>query len=315
VIIENEALSGRTIEITTNALGYRNAEIGPKSRARVLFLGDSITFADYVPEDESFVRLVERLSEAGPEPLETINAGMPMAGLTTELAILAETGLTTAPDIVVLDFYLNDLHDSVGIEFLRPPGWLWRSRLAHHLLGALSLALAGRDMESLGTRIMARERGGDFSLETWAAWRDEVARRFPPGEGDPTRDVPAFHRLVQKQFMDWGSAWSDQTWAQMAPAFRELKALADRRRFELRIVAFPVRQQVVADFVADYPQQKLRELAAALGVPVLDLLPVLREAHRRGMGSLFYDHCHPTPLGNRVIAEAILSFLRQTRRG
>jgi hypothetical protein len=89
------------VVITTNALGYRNPEIGPKTRTRVLFLGDSITISDYLPEEASFVRRVQALSEAGGgEPLETINAAVTGIGLENELAILRETGLGTAPDVV-----------------------------------------------------------------------------------------------------------------------------------------------------------------------------------------------------------------------
>jgi len=174
------------------------------------------------------------------------------------------------------------------------------------------VALARRDLDGYLTRLVARQPGGDFSLETWRTWRDAVAARFPPGQGHPARDRGAFHRAMLKNFMDWGVAWSDEAWRHMTPVFRELRELTDRHGVALRIVAFPVRQQVEADFVADEPQRRLREVAGALGVPLLDLLPVLREAHRRQPEPLFYDHCHHTPRGSRVVADAVLAFLRAT---
>src|SRR4030095_3070249 len=84
--IENHDLSKRTIDIVTNSIGYRNREIGPKTGTRILFLGDSITFADYQPEDETFVRQIEMLARQQGENWETINAGVGAVSLATELA-------------------------------------------------------------------------------------------------------------------------------------------------------------------------------------------------------------------------------------
>jgi len=54
VTILNHSVSHRTVEISTNSIGYRNPEIGVKVGTRILFLGDSITFADYLPEQEIY---------------------------------------------------------------------------------------------------------------------------------------------------------------------------------------------------------------------------------------------------------------------
>ena len=45
--IENHTVSRRRTEIRTNALGYRNPDLGEKTGKRILFLGDSITFAGF----------------------------------------------------------------------------------------------------------------------------------------------------------------------------------------------------------------------------------------------------------------------------
>jgi lysophospholipase L1-like esterase len=65
--------------------------------------------------------------------------------------------------------------------------------------------------------------------------------------------------------------------------------------------------------VADEPQRRLAAIAAGLDVPYLDLLPVLRAAHRaQGAPPLYFDHCHPTAAGNAIVAREILAFLRRT---
>ena len=301
VVIENHWLSNRTIHLRTNAVGYRNPEIGPKSRRRVLFLGDSITLGEYVEEEETFVRLVERLSAERGEPLETINAGVNLIGLEEELAILVETGIQTEPDVVVVDMYLNDAFPSPGVWMVDVPAPLRRSRLLSHVAFALSRLRGergpGRDMALLRQR--------------WDAWSREIATRFPAGPGDVLRDVGAFNGVIRMAVSDWGSAWAEGAWERMTPVLREMKRQATLHGFELRIVLFPVRHQVDASFVHDFPQRRAAAVAREIDAPFLDLLPLFRRARDESREPLFYDNCHPTPYGNRLVAGWILDFLRR----
>ena len=98
-----------------------------------MFLGDSITFGLGMPEENTFVRLVEDQARQKGGNWETINSAVKGLGMDAELAILTETGLALQPDLVVLDFYLNDFQESPGIYLTRLPGVLNQSRLAHKL--------------------------------------------------------------------------------------------------------------------------------------------------------------------------------------
>ncbi|HJQ85803.1 MAG TPA: hypothetical protein VKA21_17070 [Candidatus Binatia bacterium] len=303
VVIERHWISERTVRLRTNSLGFRNPEIGTKSRPRVLFLGDSITLGEYLEEDETFVRLVERRAAEEGAPLETINAGVNLIGLEEELAILLETGLRTEPDVVVVDLYLNDAFPSPGVRIVPLPPLLDASWFLRHV--AAAAARLGSD-GSVG-------RDATLVRQNREAWGREIAARFPAGGGDPTRDVAAFHGLVQRAVSDWGSAWAEGAWARMIPVLEELRRQSALHGFALRIVVFPVRPQVEAAFVEDFPQQRLARAAHDLDVPVLDLLPLLRRAHRAGGEPLFYDQCHPTPHASRLVAGWLLDFLRAGR--
>jgi len=303
VEIESHPLNQRDVTIRTNSLGYRGPEIGPKQRTRVLFLGDSITFADWLPEEETFVRRIEALSEREGPPLETINAGAGGVGIAYELAILLETGLATRPDVVVVDFFLNDTGASQGVRPIAPPDWLAWSALLRHALHVVAVSLP-RDEPEQASDGERRPREGQ-------AWLREIERDFPGGDGDPLHGEAAFNRVIQKRVSDWGSAWSRQAWVRIEAAFRELRRLSDEHGFRLLVVAFPVRMQVAADFVRDEPQQWLRDLTDELGIPMLDLLPKFRELHRESDELIFLDHCHHTSPGQEKIAEWIHAFLRQ----
>ncbi len=286
-------MSGRDVTIRTNSLGFRGPELGAKSIPRALFLGDSITLGEWLNEEETFVFRVASLSSAAGRPVETINAGLAGASLEDELAILVESGLATSPDLVVLCFYLNDVWSSRRVRPIRPPRFLDRSALTWHLLDGLS-RLPFRS---------SRDEYIDAGLE--AEWREEIRSRLGEGPGDPRRDPKAFNRLVLSRVSDWGSAFSEKAWVRLDRLLSKLARQAKESRFRVLVAAFPVRIQVEADFLADFPQRRLQEVASRLGLPVLDLLPPLRKAFRESPEPLFFDHCHPTIRGQEAVAPLI----------
>jgi len=291
-VIENHSVSGRAVEVRTNSLGYRNPELSDKTGKRFLFLGDSITFADYLPEEESFVRRVEAIARARGLEWETVNAGVGSISLKTYLAILLETGLTTQPDVVVLGWYLNDFQDSPGVA-VHVPSFLERtSRLA-----------------AVIARMRARASVAGVVQQPWKQWWAEWAQKDQPAlvGGDPAR--AAFYQEVSTYFNDWGGAWSPHAWDEMRPVLAELVRVTRASGAEIAWLAFPARPQVEAPFDASYPQQRLAELATELDVPLLDLLPVLRELAARGETELFHDQCHHTGAASAQLAEAIVEFL------
>ena len=289
-VIENHALSKRRIEIETNSLGYRNREIGAKRGTRILFLGDSITFADYLPEEQTFVRLVETLARRDSREWETINAGVGGISLNSEIAILLETGIQLAPDAVVLCFYLNDFHESPGVCLSKVPKPLAWSRLVTHLWLRIHIRLTSKSAHDL------------------ALWQQDFERSVENGD-DREAHQKVFTCQVIKYFADWGGSWSPYAWKHMQPLFEKLKSLADEHQFRLFVVVFPVSCQVGTDSPDDYPQHQIKSVMQLLDVPVLDILPLLRHAHASGARHLFYDQCHHTPEASQLIASEIYRFL------
>src|SRR5258708_5963410 len=58
-VIYNHRLSHLDVEMRKNPLVFKTPPLGIKNKPRILFTGDSITFADYVAEKDSFVRRIE----------------------------------------------------------------------------------------------------------------------------------------------------------------------------------------------------------------------------------------------------------------
>ncbi len=291
-VLRNERLSGRTIDIRTNSLGYRGPEVSTQEGTKILFLGDSITFANYLAEEETFVHLVAVNGAERGHIWNTINSGVGTISLDNELAILKETGLSLAPNVVVLAFYLNDFQESLGVFVREPPGVIASSRVAQHAARAISQTTARLHRYRKQKKLLAEVR------------RD-LESKLDPGSGDWRQSQRAFDALILANHHDWGGAWSEEAWTTMVPLFEELKRLSDEHGFQLAFIALPVSFQVHAAFVDDWPQRRLAEVAESLGVPMLDLLP----AHRHAKGELFYDSCHHTALGAQVVAEEIADFL------
>lgn len=299
VTVERQSLSRRPVEIRTNSLGYRNPELGEKTKTRILFLGDSITVNEALPEDETFIRIIEDQAEVNGKQWETINTGVSGISTQNELAILHETGLSTQPDIVVINFYLNDFQESPGVFVPVLPFGLNNSHLITHTVKMTSFLLAEYNWSR------------KYVSNTWSRLiRRSLLENFPPGEGDFKTSKEAFNGLIWEYARDWGGAWSDHAWDIWKPLFEEFVALSKEHDFQLVVIAFPVRYQVEADYLYDHPQQRLQELSGSLSIPTLDLLHLFRKEHQNNDEVLFFDHCHHTTYANQLIADEVYQFLQ-----
>jgi lysophospholipase L1-like esterase len=104
--------------VAMNSLGLRGPELGPKSAGtkRILCLGDSLTYGQGVADDETIPAGLEaELNElsAGDSSVrwETVNAGHRAYATHQELGLLRELGPTIQPDVVVVFWYWNDIKE------------------------------------------------------------------------------------------------------------------------------------------------------------------------------------------------------------
>jgi len=287
VVIHRHPTSGRDVRVRTNGLGLRGAEVTQKTAGeiRVLVLGDSITFAEYVDEEETYPAILERaLADAIPgRDVRVLNGGGPNVGTPDEAALLERLAPLVRPDLVLVGFYLNDgLRPTPYPKGIRLPSWIGWSRLADRA-------------STLYVRMVHRARHG--SHLRWAQKFKE--RRW-------VDDRAAFDRLIALAESDWGVAWHDYSWPVVEEGLERMIRLGHQHGFQVTVAAFPVSVQVESRFEDDRPQRRARELADRLGLPFLDLLPALRAAAGERP---FYDHCHLTPQGNALVASTLVPFV------
>jgi hypothetical protein len=291
VVIVEHSLSRRRVTISTNDLGLRHPPLGPDRGRRMLFLGDSVTLADYLPDDETFVRRVEERAHAEGRRWECINAGVGAIGTDSEVALYFEVEPVVQPEVVILNLYLNDFADSLA--WSNPlPRWMRRSVLVDYT-SALVLQTA---------TLVADD---DPAVRLLPRWRKQLEASWTA----PDRLAPPLAAVAMENLRDWGGAWSPEAWQLIRGS---LTTLADHCRIEGRtlvIAVHPVRHQVVAADLDDTPQRLARTLAGDLEVPLIDLLPVLRKARRAGAEPLFFDQCHHTERGAAVVGAALYESL------
>jgi len=118
-IFENKPwvdLELRTFHYRTDAYGFRVGQGEPDydpevaDPLRLLFLGDSVTLAWGVEDEDSWIRRVERegRTPAG-EPIRCLNAGHLMYETVQQASLLRALGPRHRPDVVVLTFIYNDI--------------------------------------------------------------------------------------------------------------------------------------------------------------------------------------------------------------
>jgi lysophospholipase L1-like esterase len=302
VLIKSHLLSHQDVRIETNSLGLRYRELGPKSpgERRILVLGDSITLADYVDEQDSFPILTERLlGEDGHREAKVINAGLPGASTKDEYYEYLEVREQLKPDAVIVAMYLNDVINSEKfyVRSLRFP--YSKSRLLTWLVNRLHIF----ELTWLSKSITPAGIDPNWKEEFRAGRNLHSGRMFDTREG--------FDFEIYNAAMDFGLAWNSKSWdilTDIVAAFQQT-VLQSGARFGM--ILLPVHLQVLGSVGDVYPQTQFSRMCDRLGIACLDLLPALRQAAERKDVKLYYDHCHLTAPGNAAVASAIKDWLEK----
>ncbi len=158
--------------LQTNSQGLRDREYSfekPAGVLRVLMLGDSLTEGWGVPEQDTFVRRVERLYSDHGVKAEVINTGVGNWNTIQEVEFFMTDAYRYNPDIIVLNYAINDAEP---VPHDRPPSFLMR-----HCYSCVFLL--GR-FDVLRRMIFADEDWKDYYLGlfgdgTAKGWRDSKA--------------------------------------------------------------------------------------------------------------------------------------------
>jgi len=284
-------LNDQWVEI--NARGLRGPERayekGP-NEFRILLLGDSIAFGFGLWYEETFGYLMERELAGrmgGRKPVVIFGA---VTGYSPwqQSIFLEREGLRYQPDLVLHCFYLNDVLEP--LQLLRFGG---RQSAADVVLAEGALEWSGLYRFAILAQVQIRR------------WRQ--ASRV--GE----------HRELLTELDLLTDPENDLVKLGWQTTFSDLDQIISRCRaasVPIATVCFPHRPQLDPDPPGEpWPQRRIAAFCEERGIPLLDLLPMMRQwANAFGGGDALLDTiCHPKAAASPLIAREIISFLERER--
>ena len=291
--------------VTTNSLGLTSPEIAdarPTANTfRVFVTGDAFSMPEGVNYDRSYPALLgaKLTSCLAPRPVQVIDGGVTGYGPNEERAELQQFAPRYRPDVIVEQFYINELSDVTiaPADFRRSIGLDLASRGAVRRL---------RDRSQLKTRIGRMARAAKESLTGHpGAWRYDLAQLdyYRAGE-NPLYDAHTLHLIASalagmKQVADGSGAHLLIAFVPGAvavsdparlPHFPRGENLGDARAYDLA-----------------RPYRALTQIADSLGIKTIDLTADLRAA---GAEPAYYPASwHWTPSGHQAAAGALVRAL------
>ena len=291
-----------TPEVTyvINADGFRDrtyARPKPRGTFRLTLIGDSLTFGYGVAFEETFAKQVElRLGQlASGAPYEVLNLGVSGYNPYTEAELLQEVILGYQPDLVLVQFCINDLNDPTlhfDASTMLALGAIPDAAFPDPAARAARPDAVGAAPDGLFARLCGASRLCSRVADALspATAREDLVAALAPHESPSDREL----------------AWLERLYRRMADDTRA-------RGGQLAVVVFPWSTQIAGDGPAPL-QKALAELGTRTGILVIDLLPAFRAAAAESPEPpLFLDLWHPTARGHAVAADAIVRALACAR--
>lgn len=280
-----------------NSLGLRGEDFPvskPAGEIRVLFVGDSITLGLGLPDEDTFVRRIEPLlaNATGDRTVRTINAGC--SGYTTwqETDYLEKEGLELSPNLIVLNFCLNDVLDVLNTEgkLVRGRPWILEYPPLNHVSGLARMAAYYSD------RHRAKE------IREQRLWTNENVFGGPPHE-HVSFEALFEHSLAPRIVSAWNRIFDDLS---------DFDKACKEADVPWVLLSLPIRIKMPPDAGARRIIARLNGWAASKGVPHLDVTDAFVEwadGTKKPVETLFNDEVHPSPEGSRIISDELARFI------
>ena len=306
----------------------------PSSKSRVLWVGDSFAQGSHALEASLGGKLQESLGE------RVLKCGVTGFG-TRQARIKAERVLSTvktAPSLVVLAYFMNDLED----DYLAPArtvlrGWVYTTKT---MSDAQTGAILERDLETVEQELDAYERIGEAVIcppgsaaqraRCWMYLNSALYRKVK----DPIKRIlvaaagkQAPGTVDSQPAIAWmpreSHPWLDGAWKDHLENISDFDARMKRRGLKFLVVMIPTKEQITpalankpgspdyGDGDLDQPNKILRAYMKSKGVAFFDLLEPLRAS---GKSDLYFSKdFHFSPAGEALAGKLIAQRIRYKR--
>jgi hypothetical protein len=309
----------------TNALGLRDRDVVPKAPGaiRVLMLGDSFTEGGGLAEADTVPRRVETTLRPTCPGLEVVNAGVASYSPILEYLMLRKIGTTIAPDLVVLNFDMTDVHDDLVRTALAEPdsdglpirvATDRRRETALLLPPVLPAAIRAVDDATRGLLLWQAVRKSSAGRRLFGALNLDEASLVARGLiGDLRYDRLAISR-------DAPGPGEAAAWATTARYLGGVQRVAAELGARFAVVVYPYAHQVAPFeapggrarfgigpglYASDRPFSVVEAIGRSRGFPVISLLDTFRRQANPARPLFRTDDIHHNADGARVMADGI----------
>ena len=266
----------------TNSMGFRDEREVPANKDgefRILSLGDSLAVGLGVSQEDTYARRLEALLRPRYGAVRVINAGVGCYSTWQEVDLLKEKGVKVQPDIVMLEFFWNDL-------YVRPAS-----------VAPLSSSYTGDPPLWQYVRWLKRSRVLSYLRE-----RFEIVW---------FKMFPSFDWAHQQMIYEGRtSPYLEQAYSDVAASLEEFASLARIHRFVPILIVFPMPGQVRRPDAATHMQRRMEAIARRVGLPTFDLLPTLHQWYPATRDIYIpWDNTHLSPRGHELVAKVLEQYL------
>ena len=286
-----------SVKVRINKEGFIGRDYSytkPANTIRILAIGDSLTEAFQVPEEESYPRLLENnlKSKFQNTNFEVLNMGIAGYGTQREFFVLKDKGLKFDPDIAVLGFFVgNDFSDNLSEEI--DPG----------------VSFSRYRETKNRVKLFARNHSAVWRFVLRKKSRNKIlARFFKKDNADMANEI---------YDKDNREADIKKQLDRSAALIKNFKDLADDNNVSLVVAILPSPGQVYGrDLNFDELQLGLSSLLKKEQINHVDLLPYFTNwAKLNPDKSAYYPlDGHPNAYGHSIVANGIDSYLSEFLR-
>ncbi|MBI5244678.1 MAG: hypothetical protein HY922_13500 [Elusimicrobia bacterium] len=301
---------GYHVKHRINALGLRGPETRVEKGAarRILLLGDSVVFGALVKDEDTLAVQLQRLLDGG--GWEVLNAAVGGYDAWDYEGFLKAKGFEFKPDIVVVGLYRNDhIGHDVYVQTLSktsPPN--------RPLMAALrDLLFRSELVNSLNYFLQRRQNAKRPRLAVSKPLKPAddaaLAAAFP---GDP-QTVDALKAYLRDYKYDPSLVKDTLTWMLDLKSWKAVRAplalmrdACRKRGIRLLVLIFPVQFELYYGYQWPEPERTIESLLKSLGIPFVDLRPVLASGRGDEHYRIRYDYAHPDAEAYGLVATGLL---------
>lgn len=262
------------IRIRYNSLGFIGDEVKAKSAGvfRILGIGDSITAAEYLPEEKRYINKIGTiLSSKTTKSIEVVNAGVIGYNSWQEAELLRTRYLSVEPDLIIVSLCFND---DCG----------WRPEIRKTWFGGV------REIP----RHHKEARYFNFLYQRSQLYQFVYDRLY----------------MLKKLLRKNNRYYTEHEWKPDMERWKgpleEMMSLAKNYNTEILFVIFPLEQQILKG--EGNSSRELTEFFEGKNVYFLDLIKYFKPNSDKPL-YIKRDPIHPNVLGSTIAAKAIADYI------